>query len=211
LAQYINEPDFPSRFKSFLYSVRHPNRPAPDDVETQVNFSGKIHVFHSAIARFYAPSDLCGLCGMYRERIRCNPSWYGHPRHDTAFVVEDEDQPGMQGMHIARIRLLFSFTDYETNEDGEQIQCALVSWFVPASDQHDPDTGMWTVKPEGTRTRRPVQVIPLKSIARGAHLLPKYGVGMLPDYVTHINALDVFHSYFVNPYIDHHCHEFLSD
>jgi len=156
LAQYINEPDFPSRFKSFLYSVRHPNRPVPDDVETQVNFSGKIHVFHSTITRFYAPSDLCSPCGMYHECIQCNPSWYGHPQHDTAFVVEDEDQPGMQGMHIAQIRLLFLFTDFETNEDGEQIQCTLVSWFMPASDQHDPDTGMWTVKPEGTQTCQPV-------------------------------------------------------
>jgi hypothetical protein len=90
-------------------------------------------------------------------------------------------------------------------------QCSVVSWFLPASDQRDPDTGMWTVKPEGTRMRRPVQVIPLKSIARGAHLLPKYGVGILPDYITHINALDEFQTYFVNPYIDHHCHEFLSE
>ncbi|KDR66445.1 hypothetical protein GALMADRAFT_147875 [Galerina marginata CBS 339.88] len=211
LAQHINEPDFPSEFKSFLYSVRHPKRPVPDDVETRVNFTGKIYVFHSAISRFYAPSDLCGPCGMYRQRIRCNPSWYGHPRNDTAFVVEDENLPGMQGMHIARVRLLFSFTDYETNEEGDQVQCALVSWFVPASDQRDPETGMWTVKPEGTRMRRPVQVIPLKSIARGAHLLPKYGVGMLPDHITHVNALDAFQTYFVNPYIDHHCHEFLSD
>jgi len=48
LAEYINEPFFPSEFKSFLYSVRHPNRPVPDDVENRVNFSGKIHVFHSA-------------------------------------------------------------------------------------------------------------------------------------------------------------------
>lgn len=191
--------------------MRHPNCPVPDDVENCVNFSGKIHVFHSAITRFYAPSDLCGPCGMYRQRIRCNPSWYGHPRHDTVFVVQDEDLPGMRGMLIARIHLLFSFTDYETDEGGELIQCALVSWFLPASDERDPDTGMWIVKPEGPRRRRPVQVIPLKSIARGAHLLPKYGVGMLPDYITHmINALDAFHSYFVNPYIDHHCHEFLS-
>ncbi|KAF8073482.1 hypothetical protein FPV67DRAFT_1559904 [Lyophyllum atratum] len=211
LAQHINEPDFPFAFKAFLYSVRHPNRPVPDDVSNRVNFGGKIHVFHSAITRFYAPSDLCGPCGMYRQRIRCNPSWYGHPRHDTVFVVEDEDQPGMRGMLIARVHLLFSFTDYETNERGELIQCALVSWFLPASEQRDPDTGMWTVKPERTRRHRPVQVIPLKSIARGAHLLPKYGVGMLPDYIMHINALDEFHSYFVNPYIDHHCHEFLAD
>ncbi len=130
--------------------MRHPNRPVPDDVETRVNFNGKIHVFRSAVTRFYAPSDLCGPCGMYRQQIRCNPTWYGHPRHDTVFVVEDEDKPGMQGMLIARIHLLFSFTDYETNsEGGDLIQCALVSWFLPASGQRDPDTGMWTVKPEG--------------------------------------------------------------
>ena len=79
---------------------------------------------------------------MYRECIWCNPSWYGHPQHDTAFVVEDENQPGMQGMHITRIHLLFSFTDYKTSEGGEQIECALVSWFVPASNQRDPDVGL---------------------------------------------------------------------
>lgn len=117
----------------------------------------------------------------------------------------------MQGMLIARIHLLFSFTDYETNEGRQLIQCALVSWFLPALDECDPDTGMWTVKPEGTRGRQPVQVIPLKSIAQGAHLLPKYGVGMLPDYITHVNFLNAFHTYFVNPYIDHHCHKFLLD
>jgi hypothetical protein len=117
----------------------------------------------------------------------------------------------MEGMLIARIHLLFSFADYETDEGGKVIQCALVSWFVPASHERDPDTGMWTVKPERTRNHQPVQVIPLKSIARGAHLLPKYGVGMLPDDITHVNSLDAFQTYFVNPYIDHHCHEFLSD
>jgi hypothetical protein len=193
--------------------MRHPSRPLPEDFETRVTFSGKIHVFHSAVARFYAPSDLCGPCGMYRQRIRCNSSWFGNPRRDTVFVVQDEDQPGMRGMLIARIHLLFSFTDREADDREETmpVPCALVSWFLPVSDQRDPDTSMWTVKPEGTRRRQPVQVIPLKSIARGAHLLPKYGIGMLPDYVTHINALDEFQEYFVNPYIDHHCHEFLSE
>ncbi|KAF8877448.1 hypothetical protein CPB84DRAFT_1880549 [Gymnopilus junonius] len=85
LAQYINEPNFPSEFKSFLYSIA-----------------------------------------------------FGATPHDS--------------------------------ETDQVIQCALVSWFLPTSDQHDPDT---------------VQVIPLKSIARGAHLLPKYGVGMLPDHIMH--------------------------
>lgn len=211
LAHYIREPDFTSVFKSFLYSRRHPTRPIPDDVDTRINFSGKIHVFHSAVTRFYAPSDLCGPCGMYRQIIRSNPLWYGHPRHDTVFVVQDEDQPGMRGMLIARVHLFFSFMDYEVTERGDHVQCALVSWFLPVSNQRDPDTGMWAVQPEGTRRHRLTQVIPLKSIAREAHLLPKYGVGQLPNNITYINALDNFQEYFVNPYIDHHCHEFLSE
>ncbi|KAF8157500.1 hypothetical protein BJ912DRAFT_866975 [Pholiota molesta] len=208
LAIHIKEPDFLLAFKTFLYTRRHPNREVPDNVDICVDFSGKISVFHSAIARFYAPSDLCGAGGMYRQRIRCNPSWYGHPRHDTVFVVQDEAQVGMRGMLIARVRLLFSFID---EDDGIVVPCALVSWYLPASDERDPDTGMWLVKPEGTRMSQPVQVIPLKSIARGAHLLPNYGIGLLPEYITYTNALDEFETYFVNPYIDHHCHEFLSD
>jgi hypothetical protein len=145
---------------------------------------------------------------MYRQRVRCNPSWYGHSRRDTVFVALDDDQPGMAGLLVARVHLFFSFID---DMDQETVPCALVSWFVPASNGRDPDTGMWTVKAEGTRTRRPVQVIHLKSIARGAHLLPKYGVGPLPDHISYANALDEFQTYFVNPYIDHHCHEFLID
>ena len=128
--------------------MHHPSHLLPEDFETRVTFSGKIHVFHLAVARFYAPSDLCGPCGMYHQRIQCNPSWFGNPRHDTVFVVQDEDQPGMQGMLIARIHLLFSFTD--CGADDETVQCALVSWFLPALDQCDPDTSMWTVEPEGT-------------------------------------------------------------
>lgn len=46
---------------------------------------------------------------MLRERIRSNPSFHGHARHDTVFVVIDENLPGMRGMVIARILLLFSF------------------------------------------------------------------------------------------------------
>ncbi|KAF9470984.1 hypothetical protein BDN70DRAFT_909445 [Pholiota conissans] len=164
LAQHINEPQFPMALKTFLYARRHPNHPIPNDIDTCVGFSGKIQVFHSAIARFYAPSDLCGASGMYHERIQSTPSWYGHPHYDTAFVVQDDDsnQMGMSGVLVTRVCLLFSFRD---EEDGEIVSCALVSWYLLASKVHDHDTGMWSVKPEGTQDDYPVQVIPLKSIA----------------------------------------------
>lgn len=116
----------------------------------------------------------------------------------------------MEGMLIAQVHLLFSFVDEDSN-DGETVPCALVSWFLPESNECDHNTGMWMVKAEGTQRNRPVQVIPLKSIAQGTHLLPKYGVSFLPNYITFVNSLDEFQVYFVNPYIDHHCYEFLSD
>ncbi|KAF9538821.1 hypothetical protein CPC08DRAFT_738828 [Agrocybe pediades] len=206
LADYLNEPGLPTAFNTFLYSLQHPERSIPADVNAQVNFCGKIYVFRSATTRFYAPSDLCGMYGMYRQQLRCSPAWYGKPRYDTVFVVKD-DQQGMMGMQVARLHLLFSFIEKE-----DVVKCALVSWYPLASKDRDPDTGMWIVKPKGTPTiaQRPVQVIPLQSIARGAHLLPRYGVGTLPHFVTYSNALDAFSEYYVNPYIDHHCHEFLA-
>jgi hypothetical protein len=83
---------------------------------------GSIHVYHSAIARFYAPSDLCGAGGMLRERIRANPNWRGeYARYDTMFVETNADLDGMRGMVICRALLFFSFTF-----DDSYYPCALV-------------------------------------------------------------------------------------
>jgi hypothetical protein len=39
------------------------------------DFYGRVAVYNSAIAKFYAPSDLSGVGGMRRERIRAMQSW----------------------------------------------------------------------------------------------------------------------------------------
>ena len=113
----------------------------------------------------------------------------------------------MRGMLIARVLLFFSFNDhYETD-----IPCALVNWFINTADEPDPDTGMWVVEseldPDGQCS---VQVLRLDSILRGAHLLPQYGTGYLPEDFEHIYALDAFRDYFVNHFVDHHSHELLT-
>ena len=53
-------------------------------------------------------------------------------------------------------------------------------------------------------------MIHLDSIARGTHLLPVYGSGFLPEDFHYVVSLDAFKSYYVNHYIDHHAHEFLT-
>lgn len=115
-------------------------------------------------------------------------------------------------MVIAHVHLFFSFHDPYLDRE---FPCALVSWFVPVDDEPDPDTGMWVVSPErqGRAPTSPLtlQVIHLESIARGAHLLPVYGTGFLPEDFPFTMALDCFDKYFVNKFADHHAHQFLAD
>ncbi|KAJ6563500.1 hypothetical protein B0H10DRAFT_1688189, partial [Mycena sp. CBHHK59/15] len=80
-----------------------------------------ITIHHSAIARFYAPSDLGGAGGMYRERIRSNPNWHGYPRRDTVLI--DVDSPVMGGIVVGRVHLFFSFSFRD-----EDYRCALINW-----------------------------------------------------------------------------------
>ncbi|KAG5219546.1 C2H2-type domain-containing protein [Salix suchowensis] len=103
-----------------------------------------VSVFHSAVATYYAPSDMSGRYGMYCERIRCTPNWCREgPRRDTVFLVEDDDQPGLLGMSVVRLRLLFSFKHV-----GVTYPCALVDWFDRVGQRPDPNTGLWIVKPD---------------------------------------------------------------
>ncbi|KAJ7093512.1 hypothetical protein C8R44DRAFT_989924 [Mycena epipterygia] len=206
LAAYIQHPELPSLLRRFLYEELHG---APDDnappipLEACPTFVGRITVHHSAIARFYAPSDLGGAGGMYRERIRSNPNYHGYPRRDTVLV--DVGTTVMRGLVIGRVLLFFSFTFSDC-----PFECALVNWFVPVGDTPDPDTGMWVVELEHHRRVPTLAIIPVDSIARAAHLVGVYGTAALPEDFHFSDSLDAFNTYFVNPYADHHMYEFLA-
>ncbi|KII88928.1 hypothetical protein PLICRDRAFT_698078 [Plicaturopsis crispa FD-325 SS-3] len=207
VAANIHQPRLPELVRRFLYDQTHPNSALPSaDVPLDLcpQFSGRISVFHSAVARFYAPSDLCGAGGMYRERIRCNPNWRGeYARHDTVFIDVDSELPGMEGMVIGRVFLFFSFTFGD-----EHYPCALVHWMEPIG--LDDDTGMWVVRPEYEGNGRPsVAVVHLDSIPRASHLIGRYGSAFIPDDLHFSRSLDLFRAHYVNPYADHHMHEFL--
>lgn len=136
---------------------------------------------------------------MQRERIRSTPSWRGKdPRYDCAFVVEDQDSPGMQGLRVVRVKLFFSFTHLDV-----LYPCTLVEWFSTIGRSPDPDTGMWKVKPEYSTNGRDISVLHLDTFLRAAHLLPVFGTAPLPLDFHFSYTLDSFHAYFVNKYIDH--------
>ena len=205
LAAYINQPKFPLVFMQFLYKCRHPEEQfAPPTIVECPAFDGAIKVHHSAVATYYAPSDLSVSGGLQREQIRSTPNFFGHPHYDTVFVVTDDSRPGMEGMEIGRVLLFFSF-EYRR----KTFSCALINWFVH-TDGRDLDTQMWIVRQEVDHRGEPtLEVIHLDSIARAAHLLPVYGQSRVPEDFDHHTALDTYNSFFVNHYVDHHAHKFI--
>ena len=168
----------------------------------------KVSVYHSATATFRAPSNPSGPGGMYREVIRCTPSWprgdIPGPRRDCVFVdMGNAENMGMKGLLVARVYLFFKFL-YER----VSYPCALVHWYS-TSDVPDPDTGLWVVQPESTHQgARHMGVIHVDSIVRGAHLLPRFPSDA-PVYreVNYMNVLDLYTSFYVNKFIDHHAFE----
>jgi hypothetical protein len=170
---------------------------------------GSVFVFHSAIATFYAPSDISGIGGMLRERIRATPSWKkgdrNAPRYDCILVDVDPPLSPMHGLLVGRVRLFFSF-----HHRGIDYPCALLEWFEVVGDKPDLDTGMWLVKPEvDPNGSRSTSVIHLDSIIRGVHLLPVFNGVFVPRSLHYSMTLDIFRAFYVNKYIDHHAFETL--
>ncbi|OJA13053.1 hypothetical protein AZE42_13586 [Rhizopogon vesiculosus] len=151
LARKINQPDLIQLIRSFLYEqlLPHPSSDSSSSGSSPPRhrlpfFDSSISVYTSALATFYAPSDLCGTGGMRRERIRAISSWRGGAgRYDCVFVETDPAAQGMLGLDVARVRLFFSFAFR-----GQFYPCALVHWFSRTDNRPDDDTGMWIVRPE---------------------------------------------------------------
>ena len=112
LARRIRQPDLPLLARQFLFRDLNPDLPIPNTVDHLPEITEKIYIYNSAYVVYYAPSDVSGLRGMHRERIRSVQSWYsGRPRRDCVFVGNSDspDAPGFKGLLVARVYLFFSF------------------------------------------------------------------------------------------------------
>jgi hypothetical protein len=167
-------------------------------------FYGKMTIYPSAVATFHAPSDISGIGGMRRERIRAVKSWRKGPgRYDTIFVNTDPSVEGMQGLDVARVRLFFSFS-----HDGIEYPCALVHWFSRVGDLPSDHTGMWVVKPDlMDNGKNLTAIIHLDTVVRASHLIPVFGPQRVSRTLSFTDTLDTFTSFYVNKYVDHHAFE----
>lgn len=193
--------------RRFLYEqLSDEPHASPEDVNLCdcPQYRGKVVVYPSAISTYYAPSDLSGIAGLHRERIRATTSWRRGPaRYDCVFCEADGDNEGMGRLHIARVRLFFSL-----RHQDNYYPCALVTWFSPVGDKPCPDTGMWVVEPDIDATgERVMSVIHLDCILRAAHLIGVTGKERVPKGLKPSDSLDVYPSFYVNKYADHHAHE----
>ncbi|KAI0245058.1 hypothetical protein BJV78DRAFT_1277562 [Lactifluus subvellereus] len=90
--------------RHFLFTELNPDADIlPDDIPLDQcpYFNRCISVYHSAVSRFFAPSDLCSAGGMYQERIRSNPNWRDERSYPCALVMwfipgdEPDEDTGM--------------------------------------------------------------------------------------------------------------------
>jgi hypothetical protein len=215
LTSYLAEPRLPEYIRRFLYDQLYPEADLCGmdvalEVCPKVFLSLPVKVFHSALATYYAPSDLSGIGGMHREWIRATPSWKnGASRYDCVFIDHKPEEDGFAGLYVARVKLFLSFVIEDGSEAAGDYSCALVEWFSTYGDLPCEDTGLWTVVPElDVRGRRITSLVHIDTVLRGAHLIGVAGPDeLLPKTLTYNHSLDVFRRFYVNKYIDYHAHE----
>ena len=124
------------------------------------------------------------------------------PHYDTTFTVTDPNVPSMGGLDIARVKPIFSFRYH-----AKTYLCALVHWFLKIDVEPDVNTGMWRVEPDFDGEGDPLYaVIHLDAMICAAHLIGEPD-GPLPAAITYISILDMFDSFYVNKYVDHHMYK----
>ena len=149
----------------FVYNQVNPSQPldAHEVAPSGYSIDSPVSVLPSAVSTFYVPSDLSGIGGMHRERIRTTNSWIsGPPRYDCVLVSKDSPLPGFQGLHVARVRLFLAFKFC-----AKQYSTALVEWYTPVGSEPDDLTGLWIIEPDFNRDgSRTCEIITLDSIMR---------------------------------------------
>ena len=105
-------------------------------------------------------------------------------------------------MIVGCVRAFLSFSF-----DGRVYPCALIDRFKRVGRSPDPITGMWKVQPEFRGSQRVQSIVHIETILCNVHLIPVFGTGHIPHRLHFSKSLDIFSSYYVNKYADHHSFE----
>ncbi|KAH9013947.1 hypothetical protein EDB85DRAFT_2076528 [Lactarius pseudohatsudake] len=202
IATYFKKPTFPTLVQCFLhYQLSSGSR---FDLET-LSVRGlpvsnkKVLLFNSASSIFLAPSDPCGIHGLW-----------GAPRYDVVLVnTGDGGNKALPMSGYAAARVLFFFS---LEHSGENFPAALVWWYTLSDDSghRDEATGMWLVEREYNWDQKPhLAVVHIDTIFRAVHLLPYFSQEHVRKGFSYTDTLDTYANFYVNKYADHHSFEIL--
>lgn len=209
LSQALQVPRLEEYLRRFLFEClsndTQPHSVNATDISTYPPLTSRVSVYRSAVATFYAPSELSGTGGLHSEIIRANPAWRrDHPRFDTVLINLDSGESGMKGCAVGRVRAFLSIS-----HEQMRYPCALIDWFKIVGRKPANPTGMWVVRPDMRGRERVQSVISIDSIIRAVHLIPVYQGVVLPVDFSFSVSLDAFKHFYVNKYADYHSHKCL--
>ncbi|KIL59279.1 hypothetical protein M378DRAFT_14901 [Amanita muscaria Koide BX008] len=203
LSRWLRIPALPVLISRFLYSQEHPGNVSIHEIPLDEcpKYTGNVYLHPSAVATFFSPSDISGIGGMLRERIRSMRKWRKGPeRRDCVFVEHDPHLPGFRGMYAAQV---FAFIKFKYNHVS--FSCAVIKRFSSVGNSPCPDTGMWIVR--RPRAEEAYELINIDSIVRAAHLIGIAGTAFIPHQIKYSDSLKVFKTFYVNKFIDYHAYE----
>ena len=136
LAGQSGIPELPDLVRCFLYQQENwelliPLGNVPLDICPTL-LKTKVHVYPSAIAMFFAPSDKSGTQGMFREHIQAVDSWRKGPsRHDCVFVEQDGDFEGFSRLLVAQVYSFLSIKHKKVVHPCALVSCIRKKGFGP--------------------------------------------------------------------------------
>ncbi|KIL58389.1 hypothetical protein M378DRAFT_86568 [Amanita muscaria Koide BX008] len=202
LSAWLGIPELPNLISKFLFLQEHLEFNSSAN-EIPLNecpqHTDNIYLYSSAVSTYFSPSDISGIGGMLRERIRSTHKWRcdGVERQDCVFVMNNPDLPGFRGMYAAQV---LAFVKFKHNR--VTYRCAVIKQFSTIGDSPCPDTGMWMVQREDK-----YEIIHIDSIFRAAHLIGIAGLSWIPHRLKHYDSLKAFKMFYINKFIDYNAYE----
>ncbi|KIY48112.1 hypothetical protein FISHEDRAFT_43931, partial [Fistulina hepatica ATCC 64428] len=108
------------------------------------------------------------------------------------------------GMSMVHIFLFFSLVC-----SGKSYLCAYIHWFNKVGNHPDPVTRMWHMEPDlcGQHREPYMSIMHVDSLVHGTRLILVYGAVPVPIDMDYMESLNMYSTYYVNCYIDHHAFE----